>query len=362
MKNSDTLVIDLEKEYRVLSTAGCPKIYKDVRYIVFRRVPKDFEYVDLNDYCKNIAKSIGIDYEKTTIFLTAVDVGSYGYAAHMFRDVVAEAYVTFGIEKPSCIEVSNSSKVAGVGTINIAVIVNKPLDEVGLLDLYRLVSEVKGLAMGLAGPMCLTSPSIGTASDATMVAAAWGSERFSGIATDVGFSAAVATLKALSKFLAGTNCIEYFVNSIGLQSLDEILEMALKAYSKAPIPMLSSSEVEKILRREFEDVFKDPNICMVVRGARLVEMLMALNLFPGISEEEYRADTPKIIADELIGKAIAEYINGFKGLLAYYWIERLKEEGFIEKLESLPPMTDDIVAAVIGGILSRVYDRYLHSH
>ncbi|MEM1609188.1 MAG: adenosylcobinamide amidohydrolase, partial [Ignisphaera sp.] len=353
---------DLEKEYNVLSTAGCPKIYNDVRYIVFRRVPKDFEYVDLDGYCKDTAKSVGIDYEKSTIFLTAVDVREYGHATHIFRDVIAEVYVTFGVDKPSCIDANIPSNAMAVGTINVAVIVNKPLDEVGLLDLYRLVSEVKGLAMGLAGPMCLTAPSIGTASDATMVAAPQGGERFGGIATDVGFTAAVATLKALSKFVVGTNCIEYFVNSVGLRSIDDILKIAVKAYNKAPIPMLSSGEVEKILRREFEDVFKDPNICIVVRGARLAEMLMALNLFPGISEEEYRVDTPKIIADELIGKAIAEYVNGFKGLLAYYWIERLKEEGVFEELENLPPMTDDIVAAVVGSVLSRVYDKYLNSH
>ncbi|MEM4868581.1 MAG: hypothetical protein QXK54_07180, partial [Ignisphaera sp.] len=72
----------------------------------------------------------------------------------------------------------------------------------------------------------------------------------------------------------------------------------------------------------------------------------------------YKSDSPGIIVDELVGKALAEYINGFKGLLMYYWIERLKERGETPILKLLPPIADDIVAALIGGILSKIYDKY----
>jgi phosphatidylglycerophosphatase A len=60
-----------------------------------------------------------------------------------------------------------------------------------------------------------------------------------------------------------------------------------------------------------------------------------------------------------MGKAIAEYLNGFKGLLAYYWIDRIKEgDKDLEDLSGLPPMTDDVVGAIVGGVLSRIYDKY----
>lgn len=359
-----TLVIDLEGEYLALSTAGCPKAYSYVRYIVFRNVPKNFGFVNLDNYCKELTNSIGLDYEKTTVFLTAVNVSTYSHSVYIYNNVKAEAYVTFGVDKPSCISIiSNSGKnaIRSVGTINVAIIVDKPLDLVGLLDLFRFVAEVKGAIMALGGPTCVSGASIGTASDALAVAAPKGVDNFAGIATPVGIASALALANALSKQLKNISSGSYIAKSLGFKDLDEIVKILMKVYAKAKIPQMSDETIKAEIENELSMIINDPNVGMFVRGFRLLEAALALGIVPVINIDEYISDSPGIIVDELAGKALAEYINGFKGLLAYYWVERLKEIGEVKEIKALPPITDDLVAALVGGVLSKIYDKYSRS-
>lgn len=278
---------------------------------------------------------------------------SHGFS--IYSNVKAEAFVTLGIDTSSCIGAESSRKTS---TINVAVVVDKPLDIVGLLDLFRTVSEVKGMVMSLGGPMCISSPSIGTASDATLVAAPAGNERFAGIATEVGIASSMAVICALARYMRNTPREEYIAQTLGFNHISKIIEIAKEVYTKAKVPHLNDNEIEKEVSEEVNKVLKDPNISLFIRGMRLLEAALSLNVLPGISIHEYRSDSSGIIVDELAGKAVAEYINGFKGLLMYYWIERLKERGEIPVLKLLPPIADDLVAALIGGILSRIYDKY----
>lgn len=358
IKNNDIFLIDLEANYVAISTAGCPKLYNEVRYVLFHKVPKDFEHVDLDKYCQNIASSIGLDYAKTTIFLTAVDVSTYTHGLSIIGSTRAEAFVTFGIDIPSCIGIEKPVKTKTIGTINTAVIVDKPLNFVGLLDLFRVVSEVKGMIMTLGGSMCISSASIGTPSDATMVAAPYGENRFAGIATEVGMAAAMATVCAMTRQIKRIDKEQYFVQTLGFSDINKIIEIAKEIYSKAKLPHLSYDDLEKELRDEIVKALKDPNLLLFVRGMRLLEAALAVDVFPYIDIREYKSDSPGIIVDELAGKSISEYLNGFKGLLMYYWIEKLKEKGETPSLKLLPPVTDDLVAALIGGLMSKIYDKH----
>lgn len=353
--NGTTLLVDLKKDHIGISTAGCTRGFSEIRYIVFKTVPKDFNVVDLDTYCENLATSMGVDYTKTTIFLTAVDVTTYTHGKAVFGDIEAEALVTFGVNKISCMD---STSHSGVNTINVAVIVNKPLSYVGLLDLFRIVSEVKGMTMTLGGPTCTFGASVGTASDATAVVALKGNERFAGIATDVGIAASYATLNALIKQLKKTTGVVYLAKTLGFNDIDEIIDLAITVYEKAEIPCIDKKQIEIEIRNEIQKLVDDPNVVMFIRGLRLLEAALALGLIPVVDLSEYKSDSPGIIVDELAGKAIAEYINGFKGLLSYYWVERLKVRENVKGLNTLPPITDDLVEALIGGVLSRIYDRY----
>jgi alpha-ribazole phosphatase CobZ len=357
--SSDVLVLDLEKDMVVLSTAGCPKIFNYIRYVVFKRVPKNFGYTDLDKYCQELSETLNLDYQRTTIFLTAVDISTYSSAKIFYRDVEAEVFITLGIDSPSCVSIEqDNSFEKTVGTINIAVVVNKPLSRLALLDLFRLVSEVKGALIALGGPQCINGVSIGTASDAIAVIAPEGFERFAGVATDVGIAVSKALVKALTNLLTKVSVGDYVAQTLGLKSFDDVVRVAEKIYSYAPIPKLEKNVVVKEVEEELLKALSDPNIQILVRGMKLAEVCAQLGLIPSITFKEFSSDTPRIIVDELVGKALSEYINGFKGLLAYYWVERLKERGGIPEVGMFPPIADDLLGALVGATLSRVYDRY----
>ena len=350
------LVIDLLREKMILSTAACPKIYETARYIIYKKVPKDFGYVDLNKYCEEVSSELGFDRSETIIFLTATDITKYIYEKEIYGSAEVEIYTTIGLEHPSCL---GEEPANYFGTINVSVITDKKLNKIGIADLFRLVSEIKGLLLGLGGPLCLNKPSVGTASDATLVASVYGEdgESFSGPATDIGVAVSRALSKALGKYLRKIPLNEYVKYALGFGDLETLLRYSLEIYDKAPIPNLDKKLVENELRDEYRRLFKDPNILALIRGIRLLEMYIALNLLPFLGQEEYVSDSQGLVIDELLGKSLAEYINGFKGLLAYYWVDRLKKNMFPE-LNRLPPLTDDLVASLIGSVLSRLYDRY----
>jgi alpha-ribazole phosphatase CobZ len=356
--DSEALIIDLERDMVPLSTAGCPKVFTTVRYIVFKRVPKDFSHVDLDAFCSDLSNSLGLDGAKTIIFLTAVDVSTYSYAQAVFRDVKVEVFITFGINMPYCVNIDIDVHNQ-LNTINIAVIVNKPLSRLALLDLFRTVSEIKGSILSLGGPQCISGISLGTASDATTVVAPEDSNRFAGIATDIGIATAQALIKALTKSLININYEDYIAKTLGLNNFEYIIELSKRVYNFAPIPSVNEEEFLEELKKEFSYALTDPNIQILIRGAKLVEISAQLGLIPSITSSEFLADTPRIIVDELIGKALSEYINGFRGLLAYYWVERLKERGDLSEIKELPPISDDIITALIGSILSKIYDKYV---
>lgn len=361
--DKEILLIELEHIHESISTAGCPKIYTPIKYIIFKKVPKNFKRVDLAKFCHDIAKSIGVEYETSTIFLTAADISNYSYEVISQNGVKASAIITYGVDNIPCINPThvNSKIRTSMNTINVAVIVNSPLDHVGLLDLFRVISEVKGALIALGTHMCVRGLSIGTPSDATLVAAPKGKNRFAGIATPVGKAAILAVLNALSKQIKCVNIEDYFAQMLGVKNLKELINIAIKIYAKAKIPKISEKVIISEIRNEFLNLLKDPNLLSFIKGLRLLETILSLNLLPKFNFDEYVKDSSGIIVDELAGKALAEYINGFKGLLAYYWVEQIKRKNMLPPLSSLPPITDDLVTSVIGSILSKIYDKYSRS-
>ena len=355
-RSSDLLLIDLGREMMTISTAGCPRIYENIRYLVFKRVPRDFSRTDLDRYCREISREIGLEPEEATIFLTAVDLSTYAYERVEERDLVVEIYATIGIEHPICL-MSQQDPRGEIGTINIAVITSKSLGRAGLADLFRLVSEIKGVLLALGGLDCVNSPFIGTASDATAVAAPAGEDRFAGAATELGGVVIKTLTKLLRRELKRIYSSDFAVRSLGVENFDELIRLTMKIYRFAAVPGLEESVIERDLREEYERVLSDPNTILLIRGVRLLEQVLGVDLIPGIDREEYARDAAGLVVDELLGKALAEYVNGFRGLLAYYWIERLKERD-LEEIREKPPLTDDLLSSLIGGVLSRIYDKY----
>ncbi len=74
-------------------------------------------------------------------------------------------------------------------------------------------------------------------------------------------------------------------------------------------------------------------------------------LIPGISKREFEKDPRGLVADEVLGMAIANYIAGSKGVFEYVRFDKAKP-GILKKLG---PVADDVIAGLLGGVSSNMY-------
>ncbi len=78
-------------------------------------------------------------------------------------------------------------------------------------------------------------------------------------------------------------------------------------------------------------------------------------LIPGLDSESYLKDPVNLVADELLGMAIANYIAGSWGLFEYVRFDQ-KKPGM---LRVLGPFLDDAIGGLIAGVSSKVYSRLI---
>jgi alpha-ribazole phosphatase CobZ len=71
--------------------------------------------------------------------------------------------------------------------------------------------------------------------------------------------------------------------------------------------------------------------------------------------KQFEEDPVHLLADELLGIALAEYIGGSKCLFEYIRYDK-KKPGI---LSELGPFMDDIVASLIGATMSTIYSEIL---
>ncbi len=65
-----------------------------------------------------------------------------------------------------------------------------------------------------------------------------------------------------------------------------------------------------------------------------------------------KEDPCYLVADEVLGMNIANYINGTNAIFEFYRYDR-KKPGILSKLK---PFEDDIIGGLIAGIMSRIYE------
>ena len=71
--------------------------------------------------------------------------------------------------------------------------------------------------------------------------------------------------------------------------------------------------------------------------------------------EEFKGDPVYLLADEMIGRQIADYIGGARAGFEFQRFDREKP-GILRKLG---PIMDDVVAGIAAGISSKMYSNRL---
>jgi alpha-ribazole phosphatase CobZ len=134
-------------------------------------------------------------------------------------------------------------------------------------------------------------------------------------------------------------------------TLKDLVNTALELF--VPHPGLENEKAAaKMLREEFLDTLSDVNISTLEVACFRAQEDAENGLIPGLSKERFMG-RPGLVADELMGLAIANYIAGVKGVFEFIRFDQAKP-GILKKLG---PITNDAIGGLVAGVSSNVYTR-----
>jgi alpha-ribazole phosphatase CobZ len=138
-------------------------------------------------------------------------------------------------------------------------------------------------------------------------------------------------------------------------SLKSLIHCALEMF--VPHPGVETEEkAAEMLREEFLDVLKDVNVSTLEVAAFRAQEDAEKGLIPGLTKERFMG-RPGLVADEILGIAIANYIGGARGVFEFVRFDQAKP-GILKKLG---PITNDAIGGLVAGVSSNVYTRALKS-
>lgn len=136
-------------------------------------------------------------------------------------------------------------------------------------------------------------------------------------------------------------------------SLKSLIHCALEMF--VPHPGVETIEkASELLKEEFLSALTDVNVSTLIVAAFRAQEDAENGLIPGLTKERFLGK-PGLVADELIGMAIANYIGGAKGFFEFVRFDQAKPG----VLKRLPPLTNDAIGALVAGVSSNVYSQAL---
>jgi alpha-ribazole phosphatase CobZ len=131
---------------------------------------------------------------------------------------------------------------------------------------------------------------------------------------------------------------------------EDILDAGLELFVPHP-GIEDKKKAREILEKEINIALSDPNINSLILAGLYLEDEGLKGKIPGISKEEFEKDLAFLVADEILGMAIAEYIGGIRARFEYVRYDT-KKPGILKKLG---PMVDDVICGLIAGATSKMY-------
>lgn len=131
-------------------------------------------------------------------------------------------------------------------------------------------------------------------------------------------------------------------------TLDDLVEAAFELYV-GDAEGDAIQELKEGFRELLERNLRDPNIALLIAAAHLLDDVLESRpdcIFQGDDDPE------ALVADELIGMSIAEYIGGKKALFNFIRYDKAKP-GVIARL---PPFMDDAVGALVAATMTRLFE------
>jgi alpha-ribazole phosphatase CobZ len=134
-------------------------------------------------------------------------------------------------------------------------------------------------------------------------------------------------------------------------TLENLVDTALEFYVPHPGVETKEKAIE-ILTDEFLEVLSDVNIATLEVAAFLTQKEAEEGRIPGLTREIFDG-RPGLVADELIGMAIANYIAGSRGVFEFTRFDQAKP-GILKKLGAI---SNDAIGGLVAGVSSNMYTR-----
>ncbi|MBC7129824.1 alpha-ribazole phosphatase CobZ [Candidatus Bathyarchaeota archaeon] len=136
-------------------------------------------------------------------------------------------------------------------------------------------------------------------------------------------------------------------------TLEDLVNTALELF--VPHPGVETKEkAAELLREEFISTLSDVNVSCLETACFLLEEEAKKGLVPGLTADRLTG-RPGIIADEILGMAIASYIAGVKGIFELVRFDQRKP-GILSKLG---PVVNDAIGGLIAGVSANTYTKAL---
>ena len=362
-----TLLVKLHEKRRVLSTL---QGFREVTFVANHYCPEalwDYIQGHCDEYRRWLPEALGVPPGELTSLWTGVDLQNMAVASRSFEDLTVVVLVTAGVrsnaQRLGEDRAGHLERCGGFsrlhGTINVVLLTNASLTQGAMAMALITITEAKTAALEdldvRSSYTPLENQATGTGTDNAIVVPGDGPRiTCVGGHTVAGELIARATKEGVQEAIrrqnglfAGRGMVERLAER-GI-SLEEMVSTALSMY--VPDPSIGTEEeVSERVRQELLRALEDPNVAVLLLAALKLEEAGGRGAIPRVPADRYRSDPVELVADELLGLQIAQYIGGSRALFEFYRWDREKP-GLIA---SLPPFLDDALGGLLAGVMVKV--------
>ncbi|RZN38809.1 MAG: hypothetical protein EFT35_04195 [Methanophagales archaeon ANME-1-THS] len=335
--------IAVHGDFNVLSSAVYNGGFTRAKTILNAHVSEDFTG-DAFVFFDSLAEEKGFKSAELVGMMTAVPM----HNARVMENGEVTAIITAGIGKKTAESRS---------TVNIILLINKNLARSAMANVLIVATEAKAAAFFDLDVRYETGElATGDATDSVVVAC-YGHEKekeelFAGKATELGKKIYELVRRGVKDALVSYTCwkidrpILERLAERGI-TIEEMVSTALELY----VPVEGDPKDERELKRRVEEIIRkecaDVNVALLLATALHAE---EQEIQTGRAGEAGGADAACIVADELIGIDIAEYIGGKKALFNFFYYDTRKP-GILGRLGVF---MDDAIGGLIAGCMTKL--------
>lgn len=333
--------IELVGDFVTLSSAPFNGGVREAKRIINHRTRRSRKG-PIEEFFRRKLSASADELEAVVGFITAADVGHAFVDGQDWGDRSVKVVLTAGVGDPVDPRYHN--------TINVMVYTDVNLTVTGMANLFIVITEAKVSALAELEVVKNGEEITGTPTDAVAVArpsTPCGNDvDFSGTATKLGQATYRLVKRGVREALQmnnGYNPDRNILSRLGERGISkhEIVEAAFELV----VGEESAGELKEGFVQVLEHYSKDPNIHFLISSGFYLEKEKKRFGLPG--------DPGRLIADELIGINIAEYIGGKNALFNFTRYDREKP-GI---LGALSPFLDDVVGGLIAGCMTKLFEK-----